>query len=74
MHSMQDVASSSLPLVQYVDWKEDSNPNIYKDTILTRTYEHVTPPTQISKVLDGELIMFGNLRNFWDMMKEDIKR
>ena len=74
MKTMADVAKSPLPLVQYSDMKEPTDPNADRRKILERVFEHITPPTLLPQVIDGELLLFGAKLLVEDMIKEDIKR
>ena len=73
-HTLKDVAQSPIPLVQYNAMKEDSDPNVYREMILSRTFEHVMPPTLLPIVLKGNLISYGSKLLYWQMIKDDIIR
>ena len=74
MRTMKDVAESPLPLVQYSFMKEPFDPNVYRQKILDKTFEHDRPPTLLSKVLNGELILIGSRLLLNDMIKKDTSR
>ena len=75
MKSLKDVAESSLSLVQ-IQIKDtfSSHINEYKKIIISRTFEHATPPTLLDRVINRDLIYFGSRDFMWFTIGKGLKR
>ena len=75
LKTLKDVAESSIDLVQIEGLKDTSSHiNEYKKIIMSRTFEHETPPTLLNRVINRDLIYFGSRDFMWYTIGKGFQR